>query len=712
MQLQLYPANLTKEQFAAGGQAICYLPFALSPFVSQKVNGDWSLKFDYPAAWAAPLKTDMLVLADGQLYRILEVEPNGVNVSIRALHIFYDLRDSMITNIETAETTPGGVNQKTALQQVLHGTPFDAGTVDTDLLLDYLDILQKDVVSAIKEQILGLWGGELQPDNWTIHIRKRIGADRGVQLRHGKNINGVRYSESLDGVITRLHILGYKNANIESINDGKDYIDSPHIGLYANIKEGLVTFGDDDLPEDLLSKGQEYLATVDTPRIQVSVDMAKVVTSVQYQHYRDLERVELGDTVRVFHPLGIDIETRVVSREYNPVTGENSRVEYSNESKNLYSSIASAQQASEIIKMITDRKGHIRGEKLRGMVDLLTTRLYASGSYNTAEVRENEGVLLENTDESSVDYGAIFIGPGIIAIADERNNGSWIWRTFGTGKGFVADEIVAGTLQAGLVKILGTEQFYWDAGNIVVQDPTNPLHQIRFGRYDGEHYGLAFTKDGGNTWSAAFGFDGFNLQLSTISVDNVEGLPEVLDGIIDDIAGTNNVLDTLNAGQMERLSQINSAISQLNGAMLTAQSDISNGNAAQEYAIAQINAAIALLTAEANSIKSGVAGLQANKVTTDQYIRMGLLYVDDNGIPRYGVAIGENLTTVTDGQGRVVLERRALATTITSDRISFWRNGRETLYISEDKVVIIRLAMGPWEMNTDYGWTLLYKGVS
>ena len=549
MQLQLYPANLTKEQFAAGQSAIFSLPLAIDPKVSQKINGDWSLQFEYPAGYA--IKPDMLVLAGGQLYRITEVEPEGVKASVRALHMFYDLRDKMIVNIETAETTPGGINQKTALQQVLNGTPFEAGEVDTDLVLDYLDILQKDVVSVIKEQILGFWGGELQPDNWTINIRKKAGADRGVQIRHGKNIKGIRYSESLDGVITRLHILGYRNANIESINDGKDYIDSPNIVLYANVKEGLVTFSDDDLPEDLMSKGLEYLATVDTPRVTVSVDMAKVMTSVQYEHYQDLERIELGDTVRIIHPLGIDIETRVTSREYDPVTGENIRVEYSNESKNLYSSIASAQQASEIIKMITDRKGHIRGEQLRGMVDLLTTRLYASGSYNVAEVRENEGMLFENTNEDSVDYGALFVGPGLFSLASVKDeNGSWVWRTFGTGQGFVADEIVAGVLQASLVKILGTEHFYWNADNIVIEDPTDPDRQIRYGRYDGLNYGIGFTHDGGESWTLAIGFEGPDLSANP-SFSNMENtLRDITDDskvTLDEKRRLSNELDSLNA---------------------------------------------------------------------------------------------------------------------------------------------------------------------
>ena len=457
MHLMLYPAKLTKAQFEAGAAALCALPYAIQPRVSQAINGDWSLSFQYPlsgSTGADLLALDMLILADDQLYRVEDKERgsgrDSERCTIRAVHLMYDLRNRAIENIETAELTPGGVNQEIALEQVLNGSAFSAGTVDTDIVLDYLDILQKDVMWAIKEQILPQWGGELLPDNWTLNIRKQMGADRGVHLRHGKNVKGVRYSESLDGVVTRLHIKGYQNANIESINDGKDYIDSANIGLWSTPREDYVTFPDDDLPEDLLSKGTAYLATVDTPRITLSVDLAQVRTSEQYKYYKDLERVELGDTVTVYHSrLGINITARVQSREFDPVTGENYRVELGNDNRNLYSSIASLQQAADITRMIADRNGHVRGERLRGVIDLLTSRLFASGSYVNAVVNDETGILFENTNIESVDYGAMFIGPGIFAIANEKDiTGQWTWRTFGTAGGFYGSELVAESVTA------------------------------------------------------------------------------------------------------------------------------------------------------------------------------------------------------------------------------------------------------------------------
>lgn len=87
------------------------------------------------------------------------------------------------------------------------------------------------------------------------------------------------------------------------------------------------------------------------------MDLA-VKTSAQYQHYKALEDVRLGDTVTVYHKrLGINITARVQKREYDPTTGENIKVMLGNDDRSLYSEIASMQQAADIIKMIADRKG-------------------------------------------------------------------------------------------------------------------------------------------------------------------------------------------------------------------------------------------------------------------------------------------------------------------------------------------------------------------
>jgi hypothetical protein len=126
----------------------------------------------------------------------------------------------------------------------------------------------------------------------------------------------------------------------------------------------------------------------------------------------------------------------------------------------------------------------------------------------------------------------VWIVNNTIAFTDDGWNtvrtalGQIILPDLSTTYGLVADAIVAGTLYANLVKILGTTNFYWDSDNIVIENPSDANRQIRIGLYDGVNYGIGFTTDGGDTWQSAINFDGVQiasgLQTDYISILNDE----------------------------------------------------------------------------------------------------------------------------------------------------------------------------------------------
>lgn len=115
--------------------------------------------------------------------------------------------------------------------------------------------------------------------------------------------------------------------------------------------------------------------------------------------------------------------------------------------------------------------------------------------------------------------------------------------------------ITAGTLRAGMVKILGTDQFVWDGDNIYITDPMYPNKQIRIGRYDGINYGIGFTQDDGATWIAAFGFDGINLNYATIPSSQVTGLSDTYLPRVD----AANMYETI-----ENVGALNAVVNDLN----------------------------------------------------------------------------------------------------------------------------------------------------
>ena len=106
------------------------------------------------------------------------------------------------------------------------------------------------------------------------------------------------------------------------------------------------------------------------------------------------------------------------------------------------------------------------------------------------------------------------------------------------------------------------------------------------------------------------------------------------------------------------------------------------------------------------------------RITTSQYIKTGLLYFDDTTgvrIPRYGVAVGENLTT-TVVDDKEVITRMNLCATFTSDKLSFWMGGVEVAYVSNNKLYINnaeitgQLIMGNWRIDRSNGFLIQWIG--
>lgn len=72
-------------------------------------------------------------------------------------------------------------------------------------------------------------------------------------------------------------------------------------------------------------------------------------------------------------------------------------------------------------------------------------------------------------------------------------------------------------------------------------------------------------------------------------------------------------------------------------------------------------------------------------VTARQYVKTGLLFHDDNGLPVYGVGVG-NITTKTELNGEVIDETQGEVVTVTPGKITFWQQGEPVAYLSGKKM--------------------------
>lgn len=116
--------------------------------------------------------------------------------------------------------------------------------------------------------------------------------------------------------------------------------------------------------------------------------------------------------------------------------------------------------------------------------------------------------------------------------------------------------------------------------------------------------------------------------------------------------------------------------------------------------------------ADIKKIISDVEDLNFSLSESQAHIKSGLLYNDDNGIPVYGLEIGQRNTV----DGKETFNKYAR---FTSDRLSFYdQNDTEVAYISDYKIHITHaevqgtLKLGGYLIDTSKGLTFKWVGRS
>lgn len=92
--------------------------------------------------------------------------------------------------------------------------------------------------------------------------------------------------------------------------------------------------------------------------------------------------------------------------------------------------------------------GSVIGSRVQGILDAVKTQFHALR--DVAQKQDVRAMLFEDLNPDSPTFGAMCLGSMGFEIASKRTSDGkdWIWSTFGTGQGFFADYIIAGTMLA------------------------------------------------------------------------------------------------------------------------------------------------------------------------------------------------------------------------------------------------------------------------
>ena len=271
-----------------------------------------------------------------QLFRIYSVEKDteAATVTVKAMHIFYDLRG----NIIDGEYAPEDAEAATVVAEIgaklLNDNQF---TIHAERIIGKItaDYGFKTPVEALldpDEGIVAQTGCICVRDNYDVFLLPDDVRDMGVTIRRGKNLVGVTVSTDDSDVVTRIIPVG-KNKDGDPLYIDSKYVDSPRISDYPfpraqrieyDVSVGKPTEDDDGnvFKTDAEAKAelvrlanQDFEDGCDLPTYGMDVDFVLLENTEEYQHYASLQAVHLYDTVTVIDEM-IGVKAKVRATGY------------------------------------------------------------------------------------------------------------------------------------------------------------------------------------------------------------------------------------------------------------------------------------------------------------------------------------------------------------------------------------------------------------
>ena len=295
--------------------------------------------------------------SDKQLFRIYKREKSDDEVTVYARHIYYDNLGNYLVDVR-----PTNKNGQQALDIIFSGTKFTPHSDITTANTAYY--VRKNIVEAIagddENSFINRWGGERLYDNYDVYIMRQIGSDKGVRAEFGHNLEAIEESVSDEDVVTRIIPVAYNGYVLEG---AEPWVDSPKIGSYAEVKGAVINFDDIKLQEDcsegetgyanltalraalIKACNEEYKKGIDDPTVNYTVNMVELANTVEYAEYKQLESVEVGDTITCRHKgIKIEVKARCIRIKWNCITKENEEVELGNFLENYFDKTSSSIQ--------------------------------------------------------------------------------------------------------------------------------------------------------------------------------------------------------------------------------------------------------------------------------------------------------------------------------------------------------------------------------
>ena len=456
----LYEA--TETAFTTNG--LGRLADCISCSVTEERNGIYELEAVYPITGLhyADITEGRIILAqpfDGGLaqpfviYKI--TKPLSGQITINAEHISYRLNDIIVLPFHAGSLAQVLLDIK---QNSATTNPFNF-TTDISSVVEYDNLVPtaaRAILGGQQGSILDVYGGyDYEFNRFDVILRSRRGADNGVTLRYGKNLIDLNDAVDMTGVYNG--IVPYWVDDEEVAHTLPDVVVMGSVAgdrIRAVDLSGEFTDGD-PTEAQLRAAAQDYLAQNQgwLPNNNLTVSFVALWNTDEYKEIAPLERVHMGDTVRVvYNKLGVDSSMRVIRTVYDTLLERYEEITLGDTTFNLSMALNNAvdQATANANEAVRQASSHM-ADAIQHATELIQGGLGGHVYFNTNSDGEPEEILIMDTDSIQTAVNVIRINQNGIGFSTTGYNGPFTtaWTIDGH---FVADFIDTGNLNASVIK--------------------------------------------------------------------------------------------------------------------------------------------------------------------------------------------------------------------------------------------------------------------
>ena len=458
--------STTDKDFSSNGDIVISPTLAI---VHKEDNGDFSLSLNCGLDYTDYLNKENIIVAPtpqgDQAFRVRTIEKTRSRITVKAYHAFYDSENYLI-----ADSYVVNKNCNDALDHLNNATdnvsPFTMLS-DVETVNSYRCV-RKSLFEAIST-VLERWGGHLVRDNYNIQIRDSIGADNGVTIQYRKNLKEISVVYNWSNVCTKLLPIGKDGLTLSYIYSEIQY-DIPYtrtVSFEQDIeRENYET--DEEyqaaLVEDLTDQAERYLEINQFPEVTYTLNA-------------NLEKItDIGDIVRVYDErLGIEIQTSVLSYEYDAILGKYTQVTFGTAPKTLSGLLSGV--TTEIKESINENN-QVISVTLRDELNEATSKIMSVLGSSYCIYQGNQILIVDSLPAESAN-NVIRINAGGIGFSNTGINGTFksAWTIDNVLNmeninviNLTADLIKGGTLKLGSnLNQNGDLEVYDESNNLIAQ---------------------------------------------------------------------------------------------------------------------------------------------------------------------------------------------------------------------------------------------------